>query len=484
MKKLLARIKQWNNLNAGLTLVEIIVTMLILVIIALPILGGFITAARANAMAKDLAYARDAAENVVEVANSGGKLEDKFGLAGWGCTVSGNPEEDDSFSYTLTGVRSGTGTYTAVLECNKTKYQDANNYVLPDMSALDSEQTVVIFPESNFYKFKDDGTLEDATNLHRFDTTAISDFYRDYHDSVVDIYNNIVYGAYLDEVKRIEQENKEIAMQPTPSPTLAPPVMPEYPAVIRKEDVALATGEEPIKSFIHRTIDMKVVYSPSVEADDEDHVQASVSTEYSYVMRDGSATGTLDDMVKASFTQYRGSDYDYLDDTALDAAIADLVVRLKESKSYAVAAETTVDTLDNLYIVTYPFNAVDGQIKDYNTLALTTEVRAGVDVHYLNDKEVNVFLVIQEDGEYTPGTSDFFNLILTNGSIFQLYSQMGLLVPDGAEAPSSTNSELYNERENTTGNVLLDVTVKLYSPDNVTAGQELTEVKTTVSSKK
>ncbi|MBP3577438.1 MAG: prepilin-type N-terminal cleavage/methylation domain-containing protein [Lachnospiraceae bacterium] len=98
MKKLLARIKQWNNLNAGLTLVEIIVTMLILVVIALPILGGFIVAARANAMAKDLAYARDAAENVVEVANSGGKLEDKFGLAGWGCTVSGNPEEDDSFS--------------------------------------------------------------------------------------------------------------------------------------------------------------------------------------------------------------------------------------------------------------------------------------------------------------------------------------------------------------------------------------------------
>jgi len=497
MKKLLARIKQWNNSNAGLTLVEIIVTMLILVIIALPILGGFITAARANAMAKDLAYARDAAENVVEVANSGGDLEAKFDAAHWTYTLSGNPETDDTFSYTITDVRSGTGVYTAVLECNKTTYQDANNYVLPDMSALDAEETVVIFPESNFYKFKDDGTLEDATNLHRFDTTAIGDFYRDYHDGVVDIYNSIVYASYLDEVKRVENVNKEIMAQPTPSPTLAPPEMPEYPKVIRKMDSVLTVEDggvtneyQPVKTYLHRIVDIKVTYSPSTDAEDEDRVQAAVSTEYKYEMRDKDVlTDNLTLMVEASFAQYRSSDFDYISFSELDTAISNLVTRLKEPKAYAVAAETTVDTLDNIYLIIFPFDAMKTlatdpiQISPCNTLELTVELN-GVEETYLADKQVNVFVTMQEDTiPYAAG--DYMNVKATSNhakALFDLYSQISLYSSEFTF--EGENQKLYKDRENSNGNVLLDVTVKLYSPDNVTAGQELTEVKTTISSKK
>lgn len=482
--KLLARIKQWNKSNAGLTLVEIIVTMLILVVIALPILSGFIVAARANAMAKDMAYARDAAENVIEVANSGGVSEEVFATVGWGYNKLSEVERNaDTFTYTLTGIRSGTGTYTAKVICNKATYTEANSYELPDMSALDAEETVVIFPESNFYKFNDDGTLDSSSDLHRFDTTAINDFYSDYHDGIIDIYNNVVYASYLEQVKWVEEANKTIV---SPTPTLAPPEIPPYLTVIRDDDEALATGEEPIKSYIHRTIDIAVEYSPSTEVGGADGVQATVSTAYVYEMRDGLATGTLEAMINASFTQYRDTTlYDYVSAAELDAAISALVNKLSEPKSYAVAATSTVDTLDNVYMITYPFNAEYGQIINYNTLALTAELKTGVANNYLNDKSVNVFLAIQEDAAYSPNPAagDSFNITLTNGSIFKLYSQMGFTPTEGS-LPSASNEKLYNSKESSSGNILLDVTVKIYNPDNVVDGQELAEVKTTISSKK
>ncbi len=507
MKKLLARIKQWNKSNAGLTLVEIIVTMLILVIIALPILGGFIVATRANAMAKDLAYARDAAENVIEVLDGLGVSEEALETGdGWACdTLTEEQLEANSFTYTVTGVRAGTGVYTAKVTCNKATYTDANNYELPDMSVLDAEETVVIFPESNFYKFDDAGVLDTSSDLHRFDTTAINDFYREYHDGVIDIYNTVVYASYLNEVKRIEEanelieeENRELG---TTNPTLTPPLSPPYPEDIREADV-VKNGLEPVKTFIHRTVDVKLSYSPNTEY--EDDVQATVSTEYVYRMKDRTVTGTIVDMVNASFKEYRydtdfdgdgivdfedsdgdgSADYYYISMTDLDAAINALVEQLKEQKAYAVVAPTTADSIDSIYMVTYPFNAVDGQISNYNTLALTAELQAGVANNYLNDKSVNVFLAVQEDAAYNPNpeAGDSFNITLTNGSVFKLYSQMGLTPTEGS-LPSPANDKLYNNKENSSGNVLLDVTVKIYDPSNVVDGQELTEVTTTIISK-
>ena len=498
MKKLLGRIKQWINLNAGLTRVEIIVTMLILVVIALPILGGFIVSARANAMAKDLAYARDAAENVVEVANSAGVSAEIFNsIKDWSCTPTSAPSITLApgvtvtpvpvEEYVVTGIRSGTGTYTAKVICNRTTYQDANTYDLPDMAALDSEKTVVIFPESNFYKFDDEGNLDASVPLHQFDTTAINDFYNDYYYGVIDIYQNTIYSAYLEEVKRIEEINEENPLA-SPTPTPEPPI---YVHVFRDKEKYETKVDQltPIEDFIKRTMNVKIEYAKNTEF--ADNIGAMVSTEYVYEMTNELGGISLELMVRKSFEEYDSVISTYEDAaniaSRLSSAIGDLANKLKEPKAYKVAADTTVDTLGNIYLVTYPFHAVGGSVKEYNTLSLSLVLGADVPNNHLAGKNINVFMAVQQDDEYNPSeNSDRFDLKIDavgNESVLCLYSQMPLDLVSGTLAQSASE-KLFNSKENTDGNVLLDVTVKLYDPDNVVDGKELTEVKTTISSKK
>lgn len=497
MKKLLARIKQWNNLNAGLTLVEIIVTMLILVVIALPILGGFIVAARANAMAKDLAYARDAAENVVEVANSAGVSAEVFNAAKWNCTPSPAPNITLApgvtvtpvpvEEYVVTGIRSGTGTYTAKIICNRTTYQDASDYTLPDMSTLDSDKTVVIFPESNFYKFDDEGNLDESVPLHQFDSTAINDFYNDYYYGVIDIYQNTIYSAYLEEVKRIEKINEENPLA-SPTPTPEPPV---YVHIFRdkEKDEDIVDQLTPIEDFIKRTMNVKIEYNKNTEF--ADNIGATVSTEYVYEMTNELGGISLELMVGKSFEEYDSVIATYADGAnvanRLSAAIGELASKLKEPKEYKVAADTTVDTLENIYLVTYPFHAVEGQVKKYNTLSLSLVLGSDVPNNHLADKNINVFMAVQLDDEYNPPeNADRFDLKVDaegNESVLCLYSQMPLDLVSGTLSHAASET-LFNKRENTDGNVLLDVTVKIYNPADVADGKELAEVKTTISSKK
>lgn len=554
MKQLLARIKQWNKENAGLTLVEIIVTMLILVIIALPILGGFIVSARANAMAKDLAYARDAAENVVEAMNSGGVSAEFFTAVGWNCTPSPAPTAVPGLSvtptpvleetYMVTGIQAGTGTYTAVIESNKMTYQTANTYELPDMTTLDAAETVVIFPESNFYKFKydpvsDTEVLDESTDLHQFDTTAINDFYLDYYDGIIEIYNNVLFANYYNQVTLIEEENQKRLAQPTPVPTLALPEQPDYldEDDIREKEKLNGGSLQPIKTYMHRTMNVKVTYAKAEEGD-EDGVQATVSTEYEYVMKNKDATETLLFMVNASFEKYltdpdKQTKYSFIYNPFVDkesvdcevpyseaeieaakqavtASVLDELERAKEAlalklatpKSYKVAADTTVDTLENIYLIVSPFNSAPKtdvtpapsiDISSCNTLWLDVELKNEVgvlDATYLYDKEVTVFVVLQEDKTpYTMATLSVGGANSYAQSLFKPYSQTKLVSDYSISAyyfdvTEEKNKKLYKDRKDASGNELLEVTVKIYDPDNVGPGKELTEVKTTISSKK
>lgn len=507
--KLLARIKQLNKSNAGLTLVEIIVTMLILVVIALPILSGFVVAARANAMSKELAYAREAAENVIEVANGGGLSEEVLDKVG-DCSLTEGDKKSGIFTYTIENIEAGTGTYTAEVICNRTTYEEANKYVLPDMDTLDAEETVVIFPESNFYKFNADDTVDTSADIHRFDSTAINDFYQVYHDGVLEIYGSIV-EAYLEELEFVEKENETIekgneALE-TPLPTLALPEEPPYPEIRGKE--SSGGGILPIKDFLSRTIDIKVEYGKSQETGT---VQATVYTKYVYEMR-GEIANSLEELIQLSFKDYYAEreeneppelkdNYNYIHsyyEIGMENAISNLVEKLKEPKEYTVAAETTVDTLENLYLIVNAFNITDavGSVLDYNTLALTVVLKPEVGNDYLNGKSVNVFLVIQDEPEKSPVelvseevptepevTLDGFNLELNEDGLsnpfFIIYSQMAFFSKE-SEITQHVNKQLYLNRDKSSGTVLYDVTVKVYNPDNM--GKELTEIKTTISSK-
>ena len=52
--------------NKGITLIEIIVSLLVLMIIMVPLLSGFVTSIQANRTAKANAYAKNVAEGVME----------------------------------------------------------------------------------------------------------------------------------------------------------------------------------------------------------------------------------------------------------------------------------------------------------------------------------------------------------------------------------------------------------------------------------
>ena len=59
-------VKKLNRRNEGISLVEIIVSLLILAIIFVPMLTSYVTANKANVMAKEKMYATVLGENVME----------------------------------------------------------------------------------------------------------------------------------------------------------------------------------------------------------------------------------------------------------------------------------------------------------------------------------------------------------------------------------------------------------------------------------
>ena len=162
--------------NKGVTLVEVIVSLLILSIIIVPLLSGFVTAGQVNRATKEQINAKAIGESVIEST----KL---LGIEGTAMEFHKDISEGDSFmfatdyesadeviaegghpsvveiegtkrfsrqnsgryEYLIKGVKYGVSTYDVVLELDNSAYMNAAN-VYADVSAYNSDTSAIINP--------------------------------------------------------------------------------------------------------------------------------------------------------------------------------------------------------------------------------------------------------------------------------------------------------------------------------------------------
>lgn len=108
--------KTINRPNAGFSLVELLVAITILLIVVVPILHSFVTAARTNAKSKKVMQATSTAQNIMEElkAYSLEKLKDTY-------TIIENP--DSTYTIEMDNVSMGKGTFNARVTLDPTIYQ-------------------------------------------------------------------------------------------------------------------------------------------------------------------------------------------------------------------------------------------------------------------------------------------------------------------------------------------------------------------------
>lgn len=160
--------------NRGITLVEIVVSMLILAIILVPLLSSFVTASKTNLAVKDNSYARAVGESVVESVKllgvEGTALEFYKDVGDAGFLMAPNytdfgetvpegghrsvitqdglkkfsPQASGKYEYSITGIKQGPSTYDVKLKLDHTLYP--NDYQYADLSAFASGSTALINP--------------------------------------------------------------------------------------------------------------------------------------------------------------------------------------------------------------------------------------------------------------------------------------------------------------------------------------------------
>lgn len=153
--------------NKGVSFVEVIISMLVLAIALIPLLGAFMTSFRINLKSRRAMSASIVAQNVMECVKeyagfhavvSGVSMEMKAFLpAGYAASFSQTAD-----GFVLDSVTEGSSEYRVEVSYNKTDFTNENNngindYKIPDLTTLDSDDTIVICPAGVA-----GGQLEDA----------------------------------------------------------------------------------------------------------------------------------------------------------------------------------------------------------------------------------------------------------------------------------------------------------------------------------
>lgn len=105
-----------RNPNAGFSLVELLIAMTILLIVVVPILHSFITAARTNAKSKKIMQATSTAQNIMEELKA-------YSLKELESTYTLTPNADGTYTIAMDNVSIGKGTYNAKVTLDPTIYQ-------------------------------------------------------------------------------------------------------------------------------------------------------------------------------------------------------------------------------------------------------------------------------------------------------------------------------------------------------------------------
>lgn len=226
-----------NKNNKGLSLVELIISILILMIIFIPAITGFNTSLKATQRAEDISYAENAAATVLEEIKYVG-IKQVMDLAAHS-EQNWTKNEDDILCpyYSLANApggvyREGNEEFQVRVYFDSTEYNvphGANDYPYADLGNFASSESVVLNP----------GVMGD-----NYDQVALDYFIEQYDQYAMQIdaerWRN--YNAFYNEVVEWNDDHKkDSSFIPTPLPTRPPDV--EVPSK-RLSGVSLACFQD------------------------------------------------------------------------------------------------------------------------------------------------------------------------------------------------------------------------------------------------
>ena len=288
--KLRETLKKLNKNDQGVTLVEVVISLLIIAVIFTPLLMTFIQATKVNRRTNTNAYAQDVAENIMEQVKAMGVegyawyihdeypgVENKY-IEGDEFTPDKAKNKDGSvdFSYEITGLKQGTQEYDARVRIESSVYKNItgtptpttdpnadvsptpaptplgnlNDYVFADFSAFSSEKTVLVFPKTNDTLYRPEvqaGTPTPTPKIYAgFDDKAVSYF--------MDLNEDYIETLYIADRDKVDARNAEIEAWNENNPGLEPtPLVPLPPrGTIRKESEIRETVERKIHIKVER----------------------------------------------------------------------------------------------------------------------------------------------------------------------------------------------------------------------------------------
>ncbi len=216
-------LKKQNIGNQGMSLVEVIVSLLIVAVIFTPLLLTFVQTSKVNHRTNVMSYADDAADNIMEQIKAYGvegyalHYAEQYGEDSTPYVQSGKflKPTDGVYTYEISGIAQGTLTYDAKITLSsgayKTEDSDAdptptpgiNDYIFADFSPFSSDKTVLIFPKTADTVYIPEGVVNPTPKIYAgFDDKGVSYF--------MNMNEERMERLYSDKRTEIEKENSKI----------------------------------------------------------------------------------------------------------------------------------------------------------------------------------------------------------------------------------------------------------------------------------
>lgn len=434
--------------NKGTSLIEIIVSILILAIIFVPLLKVFTDSMRANKIAKEHFYAETAADNVMEAVKAFG--EDRTQLSGYFTGAVFEAEgtaTGDKRSYVIKGLREGTSEYDVRLVFDAGDYTTdgsnpavvlPNDYKFADMSAFSAEGSIMVFPGI--------GGLD-------FDDTAISAFYEDNSNYMgllwQTAYNNSYDGWSENYTGWI---NAGAAGE-----------MPEFNAPDQSLFAGLTVAE--LKSLISRKIALVIEETPVLTSYTDELGVNRTKTSYSYKVS-SKIEYTLDN------------------DTPLfnsgNGICADPAEYPEWVKSYTgYCSDNGYDSLDSIFLIYNPFSD--------SAAAGAAEIhfeRESVSIRSVSSTDKDIFIVVQTTADNPDFSKDRLKVNVSNngGGKINLFSQANLDTAGMVATADNVHSSVLKDMKDTLRRIY-KVNISVYDTDANLTGEPLISVSSTVLKK-
>ena len=436
-----------NTDNRGVTLVEVVVSLLILMIIVVPILSGFISATKSNRKSKEVIYANTACENVMEAVKvlgieetarefsdcglrsfsvvPDGTSDRYYEMAVTGGSLSIATDVDGSkkfvpltgngtYQYRIDGVQEGTDKYDVDITISAADVYSENNgpnsYRYADLTAFSSDSIAVINP-----------VIQGSS----YDNKALAYF--------SNMNTRIMNKRYSDACASIDRQNRE-AMDIYEAEKAAggnpvPPVILDYPP---------ASNYAPLSILeVSKCISKKVVVKIEEITDAAGKSQYVLNSEIIYSCINKGTAGTPPLPLFSEDTDK----YPINDDAH----------PIEREPYNGYCRDQRYSSLDTVMLVYKPFNDISELHKE------TIEVKKDT------SKKMDLYIAMQgeEDTDFNSITNKP-NLILNDvqSTGFVLYSQVDFNISGSVPPVADVHKSLIADLP--AGNKLYNISVKVY----------------------